>query len=472
MVCGGRRGAPSARILDALRAGIVVLIAVAAWSAPVAAQSLPSSALVSTPPASELERRVDEAFIATFPMFEMARARFNTVVNPLNPSPRPPNGPPVNRRALLDHTAREVTAPNNDTLYSGVWLDLHATPVRFHVPTVDGNRYWSIQLLDAWMENVGVFSRRTDGDGPLDVVVVGPSWHGWRPSGRVIRSPSNDVLFIGRFLVSSAADAPTVHRLQDGLRIGPVDAEAPVLPQWVPVSTAADPANFLAVVNEFLARNPVPAGERERWRGWRDLGIGGGPDAYLRTSPQVQAAWRRRLPALHEGLKVGLRYESRTVGGWAVPSPRVGDYRGDEPLRAAVALGAFGALPGREALYLTLEADPDGVPLTGAKRWKLLVPPIDARGFWSLSMYEKDGDGRLFFTDNPLRRYSIGDRTEGLRRGGGGAMELIVQHEAPADTSNWLPAPAGAYVLMLRAYLPSEAFLRGEAPLPRLVPAD
>lgn len=199
---------------------------------------------------------------------------------------------------------------------------------------------------------------------------------------------------------------------------------------------------------------------------------GAGPDAYLRTSPEVQAAWRRRLPVLHEGLEVGLRYGARTVGGWAMPSPRLGDYHGDEPLRAAVALGAFGALPPVEALYLSLEAGPDGAPLTGAKRWKLDVPPIETQGSWSLSMYEKDADGRLFFTSNPIGRYAVGDRTPGLQRQADGSMQLLLQHEAPPDTGNWLPTPAGPYTLVLRVHLPSRESLRGEAPLPRLVPPD
>ncbi len=450
----------------------VAVVAIAAWPGPAAALPASADSLVPSRPASELERRVDEAFIATFPLYEMARMRFNTIANPRNPSPRPPNGTPVHRRTLADHTARQVTTPNNDTLYSGTWLDLHATPVRIHVPRVDGDRYWSVALLDAWTNDFAILGRRMDGSGPVDVVVVGPDWTGPVPAGRVIRSPTSDAQLIGRFLVDGPADAPAVHRLQDGIRLSQVAAEAPLLPQWVTVTTSTDPANFLAVVNEFLSRNPLPAAERARYRGWSDLGIGAGPDAYLRTSPEVQAAWQRRLPVLHENLEIGLQYGARTVEGWSMPSPKLGDYQGDEPLRAAVALGGLGALPPIEALYLTRETDPDGAPLSGTQRWKLVVPPIETQAFWSLSMYEKSGDGRLFFIDNPIGRYAVGDRTPGLQRQADGSLELLLQHEAPSDTSHWLPAPAGAYALVLRIYLPSEAMRRGAAPLPRLVPAN
>lgn len=340
------------------------------------------------------------------------------------------------------------------------------------MPRVDGDRYWSVALLDIWTNDFAILGRRQDGGGPVVVVVVGPDFREPEPKGRVIRSPSNDAWLLGRFLVNGAEDATAVHRLQDGLRIGPLDTEAPLLPQKVPVTTSTDPANFLAVVNEFLVRNSVPANERTRYLEWRDLGIGDGPEAFVRTSPEVQEAWRRRLPVLHQGLKIGLLYGARMVDGWAVSSSRVGDHRGEESLRAAVALGGIGALTPDEALYLSLATDPHGAPLSGAKRWKLVVPPIEARGFWSLSMYEKDSDGRLFFTDNPIRRYSVGDRTPGLLRNADGSVELLLQPDAPADARNWLPTPAGAYALVLRIYLPSEPLRRGEAPLPRLVPAD
>jgi len=70
-------------------------------------------------------------------------------------------------------------------------------------------------------------------------------------------------------------------------------------------------------------------------------------------------------------------------------------------------------------------------------------------------------DGRLFFADNPIRRYSIGDRTPGLRRNADGSLDLYIQQALPpaADRSNWLPAPAGPLSLILRAYLPRPALI-------------
>lgn len=461
------------KLVLARHAVAAALVAASCISAQAAGPRTPNLITAEQAPATPLESRIDDAFFAAFPLYEMARARFNAAINPLNPYPFAPNGSPAKRRTLIDHTARDVTTPNNDTLYVATWLDLHHTPMRLHVPKVDRGRYWSIAMIDIFTNNFAILGRQSEGDGPIDAVVVGPDWKGPLPTGRVIRAPSNDVQIIGRFLVNGSADALIVHKLQDALSFNPVVTGAQPLPQWVPVTTSTDPANFLAVVNEMLSRNPVPAAEEKSFRSWADLGIGGGAYAFVRSSPEVQAAWKKRLPVLHDALKAGLRHGSRQVAGWGVPSPDVGLFGTDTHLRAAVAFGGLSALPSTEAVYLNLENDPSGQPLDGSRRWKLIVPPLQAKGFWSLSMYEKDADGRLFFAANPINRYAMGDRTANVKRGSDGTIEVLLQHEPPiGDASNWLPTPRGTYAITLRAYLPSDAMRRGEAPLPRLVPAD
>ena len=53
-----------------------------------------------------------------------------------------------------------------------------------------------------------------------------------------------------------------------------------------------------------------------------------------------------------------------------------------------------------------------------------------------------------------------------------GSIELLLQHNPPADTRNWLPTPAGTFAMTLRVYGPSKSMLDGKAPLPRLIPAN
>jgi hypothetical protein len=80
------------------------------------------------------------------------------------------------------------------------------------------------------------------------------------------------------------------------------------------------------------------------------------------------------------------------------------------------------------------------------------LPPVD--GFWSLTMY----DGEYFFVDNPLNRYTLSQRNA-LKTNADGSTTLYLQHENPGGEkeSNWLPAPDGKFVLMLRLYWPQES---------------
>jgi hypothetical protein len=170
-------------------------------------------------------------------------------------------------------------------------------------------------------------------------------------------------------------------------------------------------------------------------------------------------------------VKGGISSGARQVQGWQYPDDAVGVYGSNDRLRAAVALGGLGALPTAEAVYLSALGDAQGRPLNGQSGYRVKIGAggIPAQSFWSLSMYQIEPDGRLFFVDNPAARYAVGDRTPGMVKRADGSMDIVVQHTEPtsaADRANWLPAPAGPFRLMLRAYLPSDALRQGNAELP------
>ena len=58
---------------------------------------------------------------------------------------------------------------------------------------------------------------------------------------------------------------------------------------------------------------------------------------------------------------------------------------------------------------------------------------------------------------NPLNRYTLSARND-LKVKDYGSVDLYLQHDSPgADKeSNWLPAPADKFILMLRLYWPKE----------------
>jgi hypothetical protein len=66
-------------------------------------------------------------------------------------------------------------------------------------------------------------------------------------------------------------------------------------------------------------------------------------------------------------------------------------------------------------------------------------------------------DAQFFFVKNALGRQNLSSR-DNLVTNADGSIDLYVQNQPPAKAkqANWLPAPAGPFVLMLRMYWPSD----------------
>ena len=89
--------------------------------------------------------------------------------------------------------------------------------------------------------------------------------------------------------------------------------------------------------------------------------------------------------------------------------------------------------------------------------------------FWSLTLYRKSD---CLLVDNPIDRFSTGDRTRGLQWDPDGGLRIAIQHAAPADArnrANWLPAPPEPFYLTLRLYQPRQAHLEFRFAYPPLV---
>ena len=162
------------------------------------------------------------------------------------------------------------------------------------------------------------------------------------------------------------------------------------------------------------------------------------------------------------------RIKTKKVNGW-ITMFGLGDPRSGMFLRAAHAQLFPGPvnLP-QEALYWWTNTDGAGHTLSGACDYVMHFPPGQLppnQAFWSLTM----GDARNHFVANPIDRYSVSDRT-GLTQNPDGSVDIYIQQAVPAGhESNWLPAPAGSFILWLRVYIPGEAILQGRYTVPPVV---
>ncbi len=159
------------------------------------------------------------------------------------------------------------------------------------------------------------------------------------------------------------------------------------------------------------------------------------------------------------------RMKATRVNGW-ITMYGLGEPGNGMLLRAAHAQFFPGPVNvPQEAMYWWTNTDGAGHALSGVNDYVMHFPAGGLppnKAFWSLTM----GDAKNHFVANPLNRYSVSDRS-GLVHNPDGSTDIYIQTAAPAgNESNWLPAPAGNFILWLRVYIPGPAILDGKYSVP------
>ena len=433
----------------------------------------------------DLARR---ATIYLFPIYEMYCARWHATVDEKNPQRQR-----LNRfrhmPTLADPSTRDVTTPNADTLYSSAWLDLSLEPLFLTVPPV-GDLYYSYAFIDLFTDNFLVVSHRLGGKGLATHMIVGPAWNGDAPGDvTLVRAPTTSVWLLGRILVDGPEELDRVRILQGRVLLETPDmrnerriletgelmrfrTQAPPEPvaDW-PAAHPGEPFDLFDIGMRALGESPLPARDRPLFDALAPLKLKPGRKFDRRAFSETE---RRAILAGIEQGHAEIRTAAghgRTVDGWTYGERHFGNFGDDYLYRAATALTALGALMPGEAVYVTCVVDAERRPLSGADRYVLTfpagrLPPV--RAFWSLSAYEVTPEGRAYFSENAIDRYSIGGRTPDLVHGADGSLTIYIQRERPSSdrAANWLPAPAGPMRLVLRAFLPDEALIEGRYRVP------
>lgn len=374
----------------------------------------------------------------------------------------------------------EVPLPNVDTLYGLGWLDLSLEPQILSVPEAN-DRYYLIQLNDAYLNSFSYIGRRTTGTQAGQFVIVGPDWQGELPKGMsVVLAPTNHILALTRVLVVDDADLAEARAVQDGFALTPLSQHPRITNPNRPIEDAfnnfpilkpaALGAKFFDELSAGLAENPPPEKDLNFVRSLEALGIGPGkkPIADATRLKQFEDACHEGNDLIHQ--RGGWLIDTRNVNGWNV-SYGITSFIQDPLDRAVVAKLGPGCLVPEEGLYFSMLIGPDGEPLSGDKQYRLnfpagALPPVEA--FWSLTLYGCD----WALVNNPIKRYAIGDRTQGLQFEPDGSLRILIQSTQPAEgPSNWLPAPAaenGPFHLFMRNYQPQPDLSQGRYAMPPL----
>ncbi|WP_234353799.1 DUF1254 domain-containing protein [Gordonia iterans] len=393
--------------------------------------------------------------------------------------------------------ARKIAGPadtfvtiNNDTVYSMAQLDLSVGPVILHVPDSSG-RYYVLQFVDAWTDNFAYVGHRATGTAAGDFLLAPPGWAGDAPAGAtVIEFPTLVASIVGRWACAGDDDLPAVAELQDATTLTPLDPQATA--DGIPQPAASDSEALVFFDKLRLWSRAFPGAERDRplQESLTPLGINdaarpvtAAPDAVAKALADGYAQGAAVLQkVLHSG------GTSPIVNGWKLtfhafdynldffqvgalddPAFKIADPKMRIVERAAAAAGGLWGNHAYEAAYVMTYVDDQSEQLTGSRTYTLHLSPTPPVGaFWSLTMYDVPD---FFMVDNPIDRYSIGDRTPGIVFEADGSLVITISHTEPAEPTaraNWLPAPAGDFRPVLRMYEPRPAVLDGTYQIPAI----
>ena len=412
-----------------------------------------------------------DAYIYGYPLvtMEMTRRVITNVAGPVGT--RGPMGQIIKLREYPNASFKDVTAPNADTLYTSAFFDVGKEPWVLSIPDMNG-RYALFPMLDGWTTVFQVPGKRTTGTGAQTYAVTGPGWKGTLPAGvKEYKSPTNIVWLLGRiYCTGTPEDYAEVHRLQDEFNLVPLSSYGkPYTPPAGTVDPSTDmktavreqvnrmdAAAYFTLLCKLMKDNPPAAADAPQLAKFASIGIVPGQDF---DAAKLKADFLKRVPQVGFDrimLQFKINKDLKDENGWAYTT-KTGIYGTDYLMRALVTAIGLGANRPQDAVYPTSLKDGEGRKYNGENKYVMHFPEGQlppAQGFWSLTMY----DSSYFFVNNPLNRYSISAR-QNLKSNPDGSTDLYIQKDLPGSDKelNWLPAPPGDFILMLRLYWPDES---------------
>ncbi|HWV52032.1 DUF1254 domain-containing protein [Pseudorhodoplanes sp.] len=429
-----------------------------------------------------------DAYLYFYPLISMdiTRKQFTNV----DPGKVPGRGPMNAFQSMSAYPAgtdKGVVRYNFDTLYSSVWLDMTKEPMIVSAPDTDG-RYYLLPMLDMWSDVFASPGWRTTGTKAGTFLITPP---GWRPDLRDrfieefklpantqrIEAPTPIVWIIGRTKTDGPPDYPAVNKIQAGYKVTP-------LSQWgktpTPVTATIDPNvdmttppkvqvdtmpadKYFAYAAELLKTIPPHITDEPMVAQLKKIGFEPGRSF---DAQKLDPAIRKALMSAPEDAQKLMAWKvptlARVVNGWSMNTDTMGVYGNYYLKRAIVAQLGLGANLPEDAIYPVNLADDTGRPLDGSQKYALrfeksALPPANA--FWSVTLYDSEG----FQVPNALNRFNLSSWMP-LKYNMDGSLDLYFQNESPGvdKEANWLPAPKGAFNLLLRLYAPKSEALTGK----------
>lgn len=315
----------------------------------------------------EAAKLAAEAYVYGFPLvlMDVSRQAMTATAKPT------PTAAPINQfnvsQEFPDATFTNVVSPNADTLYSFAWLDLTKEPLVLSLPDT-GNRYYLMQMLDAWTNVFASPGTRTTGNQKGDYAIVGPNYSGKLPDGlKEIKSPTSLVWVIGRTQTNGKPDYAAVRALKAQYKLiplsawgtdymapfeVPVDPKVDVLTSPVETVTKMNAAAFFGRLTALLQDNPPTEADKPMVEKLARIGITPGrPFDPRKLDTAVATGLERGAIAGRETIFAETKKpQGKVANGWDVMG-NLGRYGTNYLFRSVVALVGLGANLPEDAIY-------------------------------------------------------------------------------------------------------------------------
>jgi len=378
--------------------------------------------------------------------------------------------------------------PNLSVIYGFGFLDLRAEPVILTVPDSDG-LYYMVETVSMWTDAFAYPAGAEAGYKGGKFAYCAPGWQGELPADvKRIDCPTPWILIQPRIHLPQQSGLATAQKVLREVQVQPLSAylgkPAPaavkddyVSPDFVnpklPVSALdfKDPLQFWELLSAVINENPPPQNQIDALLPlFAPLGIVlGQPWDRTKVDPITLAAMARAaqdVPNILATLPV-----VQPKNGWFIPPPTMGVYGTNYIIRAYVARNGLTANTPQEAVYIQAVLDGQNLPLTGAKKYTLTFkeqPPFNEPSFWALRMFSAVN---YYPVPNPIDRYVLGSDYPDMKKNADGSVTIYLQNTSPGKDleSNWLPAPAGPFMLILGTYAPGQELVEGKYVPPPIV---
>jgi hypothetical protein len=390
--------------------------------------------------------------------------------------------PGMNYNVIKYYNSASSTAfvnPNFDVTYLESWIAIDDNSVALLSAPEIKDRYYTIQLLNEWGDNITNINVRAYPNHPSGKFALITAHSKVKlPDGVVpVILPTNKAKLLGRFELKNSPEE--ANKLQQAVTLSITGNPRIATPPAIPAFTNATlPGvalfdNAEAILQSAPDYTPVAA---EIQQLVRDIA------QKVRTNRQFRqqaddAITQRVIPAFMLEAHTGIAtWKNNWLGGHKEGRGYNGQYGTDYRMRTAInLLGIWANSPG-EAVYFLTSKDSSGQSLSGKNFYRIhfpanALPETMAKAFWSIILVSVP-DYQV--VPNPLKRYNFNNYS-GLKKNSDGSLDIVIGPRPPKHfpESNWLPsATDSAFAFTFRVYVPENDVVAGDRFPPAVTPVD